>query len=130
MNMRSRIITKLFRYENGNNFGWAITTDDGGTLTITVEDDGNCRDIGRTSEPRNPDIIGATIYEWYFYKSDEDTDLNTELILILETSKGTVRLSVYNFHTTISDTTPAKVSMFNYESPDTVPAKISWEYRI
>lgn len=125
----SRIVDFL-EYENSENFGYAITFDEGDTLTITAEDYQNCRITGKSSEPKNPDIIGATIDEWYFYIPAENENPQRELVLVLETSKGPVRLSVYNDNSSTNDTILAKVSMFNYNSFDNVPTKVSWEYRI
>lgn len=125
----SRIVDFL-EYENSENFGYAITFDEGDTLTITAEDYQNCRITGKSSEPKNPDIIGATIDEWYFYRHVEKENPKCELVLVLETSKGIVRLSVYNDNSSTNDTILAKVSRFNYNTFDTVPTKVSWEYRI
>ena len=125
----SRIVDFL-EYENSENFGYAITTNEGDTLSITAEDYLNCSITGKSSEPKNPDIIGATIDEWYFYIPVEKENPQRELILVLETSKGPVKLSVYNYNSSTNDTILAKVSSFNYNSFDTVPTKVSWEYRI
>lgn len=116
MQARPHIITGFFEYEDGDEFGWAITTDDGGILTLVVKDDGKINVTGKSSEPRHPNIIGATLNNWHFFKNIEEANPNHELVLILETSKGEVRLSVYNY--------------YNSFTSDTLSAKVSWEYQI
>ena len=90
-------ITRLYEYDNGKETGWAVETADGGTLLVTIDKGGHLDVTSYNSEPRHPNIIGETLNGWHFYTRRKKPDQKHELVLVLDTSKGEVKLSVYRY---------------------------------